>query len=191
MRARIRLVGLHVRYAFANSNAPARNAVRVTAEDRSPSYDTLHRSSGDDSSTTATLALLRRLTTPFNLLVLDKHPDWVRGVPLLHCGTWLAHALQLPGLQRVFHVGGDLDFDNGYRWLAPWHEVRSGRVVVLPAFRRYERGRWATLPHETLRPHPDTPATPERFDELLTPYRADLANVPLYVTIDKDALNPS
>src|SRR5262245_48684299 len=30
-----------------------------------------------------TLALLRRLTRPFNLLVLDKHPDWVRGVPLL------------------------------------------------------------------------------------------------------------
>src|SRR4051812_25308525 len=57
-----------------------------------------------------TLALLRRLTTPFNLLVLDKHPDWMRRVPVMHCGTWLAHALRLPGLRRVFHVGGDLDF---------------------------------------------------------------------------------
>src|SRR5262245_6821642 len=28
------------------------------------------------------LALLRRQARPFNLLVIDKHPDWVRGVPL-------------------------------------------------------------------------------------------------------------
>src|SRR5262245_17316423 len=32
-----------------------------------------------------TLALLERLTRPFHLLVLDKHPAWVRGVPLLSC----------------------------------------------------------------------------------------------------------
>src|SRR5262245_31168643 len=31
-----------------------------------------------------TLALLRRIRTPFNLLVVDNHPDWMRGVPLLH-----------------------------------------------------------------------------------------------------------
>lgn len=137
-----------------------------------------------------TLALLRRLTTPFNLLVLDKHPDWVRRVPVLHCGTWLAHALQLPGLRRVFHVGGDLDFDNAYRWLAPWGELRSGRIVVLPAVRRFKRGAWAAVPHETLRAEPATPATPERLDELLAPYRADLSGAPLYITVDKDVLNP-
>src|SRR4051812_8301583 len=38
------------------------------------------------------LALLRRLHGPFNLLVLDNHPDWMRGLPFLHCGTWLHHA---------------------------------------------------------------------------------------------------
>ena len=61
------------------------------------------------------LALLRRFTTPFNLLLLDKHPDWMCGIPFLHCGTWLRHALRLPLLRRVFHVGGDLDFDNAWR----------------------------------------------------------------------------
>src|SRR5689334_20175229 len=30
-----------------------------------------------------TLALLERINGPFNLLVLDKHPDWMRGIPLL------------------------------------------------------------------------------------------------------------
>jgi hypothetical protein len=137
-----------------------------------------------------TLALLRRLTGPFNLLVLDKHPDWMRGVPVMHCGTWLAHALRLPLLRRVFHVGGDLDFDNAYRWLAPWRELRSGRVVVVPAVRRFERGSWSRVPHEPLRPHPATHATPLRLDELLAPYCDALASVPLYVTVDKDVLRP-
>jgi hypothetical protein len=29
------------------------------------------------------LALLRRLQQPFNLLVIDKHPDWMRAIPFL------------------------------------------------------------------------------------------------------------
>ena len=33
------------------------------------------------------LALLRRQRCPFNLLVLDNHPDWMRAIPFLHCGT--------------------------------------------------------------------------------------------------------
>src|SRR5262249_54857056 len=72
------------------------------------------------------LALVRRLKEPCNLLVLDNHPDWMRAVPLLHCGTWLYHAARLPQVRRVFHAGGDVDFDNAYRRLAPWPELRSG-----------------------------------------------------------------
>src|SRR5438874_9136668 len=33
------------------------------------------------------LALLRRQAAPFNLVVIDNHPDWMRAVPFLHCGT--------------------------------------------------------------------------------------------------------
>src|SRR5262249_38384964 len=90
-----------------------------------------------------TLALLERVRGPFNLLALDNHPDWMRGIPFLHCGTWLWHALRLPALRRVFHCGGEADFDNAYRWLAPWSEIRAGRVVVFPARRRFRRGGWA------------------------------------------------
>src|ERR1700737_4472928 len=32
------------------------------------------------------LALVRRIQTPFNLLGLDKHPAWMGGVPVLHWG---------------------------------------------------------------------------------------------------------
>jgi hypothetical protein len=135
-----------------------------------------------------TLALLRRLTGPCNLLVIDNHPDWMGGIPLLHCGTWLHHALRLRPIQRVFHVGGDVDFDNAYRWLAPWSALRSGRLTVLPAVRRYQRGAWAGVPHEPLRSAPDKPLRPFRLAELLAPYRCELASLPLYISLDKDVL---
>jgi hypothetical protein len=138
-----------------------------------------------------TLALLQRLTSPFNLLVLDNHPDWMRGVPLLHCGTWLAHALRLPLLRTVFHLGGDVDFDNAYRWLAPWSALRSGKIRVFPAVRRFRRGGWASIPHDPLRPHPEPRLTRQRLSALLAPHRPELARWPLYISLDKDVLGPT
>jgi hypothetical protein len=132
-----------------------------------------------------TLALLEHLSRPFNLLVLDKHPDWVRGLPFLHCGTWLARTLRLPNLGRVFHVGGDLDFDNHYAPFAPWRELRSGRVRVIPARRRFRGSGWGRVSHDHLLA--DEPLA-DRLDRLLEPDRSDLAARPLYVTIDKDVL---
>jgi len=134
-----------------------------------------------------TLALLQRLREPFHLLVLDKHPDWVRGLPFLHCGTWLARALRLPTLGRVFHVGGDLDFDNHYAPFAPWRGLRSGRVRVLPARRRFRGFGWGSIPHDPLLADSGEPLA-DRLDRLLDPDRRDLAARPLYVTIDKDVL---
>jgi hypothetical protein len=134
-----------------------------------------------------TLALLRRLREPFHLLVLDKHPDWVRGVPFLHCGTWLARALLLPNLGRVFHVGGDLDFDNHYAPFAPWRELRSGRVRVIPARRRFRGFGWGRVPHHCLLADTGEPLA-ACLDRLLEPDRRDLTSRPLYVTVDKDVL---
>jgi hypothetical protein len=135
------------------------------------------------------LALLRRLRTPCNLLVLDKHPDWVRGVPLLHCGTWLYHAAALPHVGRVFHVGGDLDFDNRYRWLAPWPLLRSGKITVVPAVRRFRGRQWSGIAHEPLRQPPHEPAGRERVWRCLEQHRAELAARPLYISLDKDVLS--
>lgn len=135
-----------------------------------------------------TLALLRRLTTPFNLFIIDKHPDWMVGMPFLHCGTWVSHALQLPGLQNVFHLGGDLDFDNSFRWLAPWKALRSRKVTVFPAINKYRRGAWRNVPNHALRPDPATPLTASRLRSLLEPHGNELAHWPLYITLDKDVL---
>lgn len=134
------------------------------------------------------LALLRRLRTPINLLVIDNHPDWMRAMPFLHCGTWLYHATQLPMVQQVFHVGGDVDFDNVYHRLAPWRLLRNGKISVLPAVRRFERGGWAKVPNTPLRPRPDERLTEPRMEELLRPFRSELARRPLYVSLDKDVM---
>jgi hypothetical protein len=134
------------------------------------------------------LALVRRLRVPVNLLVLDKHPDWMRGVPFLHCGTWLYHAARLPHVQAIFHVGGDVDFDNYYRWMAPWPLLRSGKITVFPAVRRFERGAWSELSNEPVRLEADTPVTLDRVERLLKPFREPLERAPLYMSLDKDVL---
>jgi hypothetical protein len=158
-----------------------------TRADQGP-YVTLY-GSGDFHH--VSLALLGRLKQPFNLLVIDNHPDWMRGLPFLHCGTWLYHAAKLPLVRRVFHVGGDVDFDNGFRWLAPWPMLRTGKITVFPAIRRFERGQWAAIDHEPLRSGPATPMTLGRIDELLWRYRFDLGSYPLYISVDKDVMRQS
>jgi arginase family enzyme len=135
-----------------------------------------------------TLALLRRLRDPCNLLILDNHPDWMRGIPFLHCGTWLFHAAQLSHVGRIFHIGGDVDFDNAYRWLAPWPMLRSKKIVVSPACRRFAGRRWAEVSQRPLRRRDEEPADFDAITAWLAPFRAELAARPLYISLDKDVL---
>jgi hypothetical protein len=134
------------------------------------------------------LALLRRQACRCNLLVLDNHPDWMRRVPFLHCGTWLYHAAHLPQVARIFHVGGEVDFDNHYRWLAPWDLLCSGKIQVLPASRVFRGRRWQKVPHAALRAAPGEPASNEEIEALLGPWHDDLARLPLYISLDRDVL---
>jgi arginase family enzyme len=135
-----------------------------------------------------TLALLGRQPAPCNLVVIDNHPDWMRGIPFLHCGTWVYHAARLSQVRRILHIGGDVDFDNGYRFLAPWPELRQGRITVIPARRAFERWPWAKASRPPLRTASGANVTQERFEELLQPIANDLQSCPLYISLDKDVL---
>ncbi len=135
-----------------------------------------------------TLALLRRINQPFNLLVLDNHSDWAGGVPFLHCGTWLNHAAKLQNVRRIFHVGGDRNFDDWKRWLAPTGALQSGKIVSLPAVRSFKSGFWKNLPHQPLRARPESMINADRLEDVLWPYLDDLDRWPLYVTLDKNVL---
>jgi hypothetical protein len=134
------------------------------------------------------LALLRRLHGPINLLVIDNHPDWMRGIPFMHCGTWLHHAARLPCVERIFHVGGDVDFDNYFQWLAPWQQLRACKIRVFPGRRRFVRGAWRNVVNEPIRKDPETPASVERVARIFQPYRAELVRRPLYISVDKDVM---
>jgi hypothetical protein len=89
---------------------------------------------------------------------------------------------------RIFHVGGELDFDNGFRWLAPWRCLDSGKISVIPAVRRFRGRRWSRIAHEPLRLRPDLPADRTRIAELIQTFESDLSGMPLYVSLDKDVL---
>jgi arginase family enzyme len=137
------------------------------------------------------LALCRRVAEPFNLLVVDKHPDWVGPLPLLHCGSWLRHAAALERVGRVFHVGGQLDFENGFRHAAPWSMLQRGKIVVFPAVRPFVRGKWRKVPTKAVRPSPQAPVTRQFMLELLEPWREELSARPVYISLDKDVMPAS
>lgn len=179
---RIRICASHPRYRrFARECAERCAAAGVA---RRPSITFC--GSGDFHH--VTVALLEQLREPFNVLHVDKHPDWVGYAPLVHCGTWVNHALRNPNLRRYVHVGADLDLDNGFRHVAPWWALRSGKITVLPATKRLSIGHWAQVPNQPLRVDATRPLEAGRLDELCDELRADLASVPLYVTIDKDVM---
>lgn len=134
------------------------------------------------------LALLGAVKTPVSLVVLDNHPDWMRGVPFMHCGTWLYHAARLPQVERIYHIGGDVDFDNYYQSMAPWHLLRTEKIIVIPGVRRFERRSWRAVRNEPLRLPGQTALTFERIEQLLDLYRADLASRPVYISLDKDVM---
>ena len=134
------------------------------------------------------LALVGRLRTPLNLLVIDNHPDWMRGIPFLHCGTWLYHAARLPFVNKVFHVGGDVDFDNYYQGMAPWGMLNSGKIVVIPGIRSFQRGRWSAVPNLALLQQAGAALTAGRMDDLISAHADDLARYPLYISLDKDVM---
>jgi arginase family enzyme len=135
------------------------------------------------------LALVRRLTTPVNLLVIDNHPDWMRGVPFLHCGTWLYHAAQLSHVERVFHVGGDVDFDNYYWPLAPWRLLYAGKISVIPGVRRFTRGGWRHVRNTPLRsPHQGDDAV-AHITQVVESFNGELTKRPLYISLDKDVMS--
>ncbi len=134
------------------------------------------------------LALVRRLREPFVLLVLDNHPDWMAGFPFLHCGTWLHHALRLPQLQRVIHLGGNTDFDNAFRFAAPKHEIRDRKILVTPGRQSLLRGFWKGLSTQPLLDETPPKMSGPRLEALLEELTPLLRRQAVYVTFDKDVL---
>src|SRR5262249_49302902 len=86
---------------------------------------------------------------------------------------------------------GEVDFDNCYRWLAPWPMIRSGKIIVAPPRHRFHARCWKQIEHRPLRRRPQEPVQLDILEEWLTPYREELSAWPLYISLDKDVLTAS
>ncbi|MBW8775373.1 MAG: hypothetical protein JF596_10095, partial [Stenotrophomonas sp.] len=77
------------------------------------------------------LPLLRRMRAqePFQLVVLDNHPDNMRFPFGMHCGSWVNAASKLPQISHI-HVLGitSSDIGLGHAWENHWRPLMGGRL---------------------------------------------------------------
>ncbi len=132
--------------------------------------------------------LIERLAhqAPFDVVVLDNHPDNMRFPFGIHCGSWVLHAARLPHV-RCVHVLGVSSPDVG--WQHAWENH------LLPIFRGKVQywtigvdTRWASLPGlaKGFRSFSGAGELVSYFVETLR------ENIPgaAYLSIDKDVFAP-
>ncbi|WMJ68406.1 arginase family protein [Stenotrophomonas sp. 24(2023)] len=134
------------------------------------------------------LPLIERLhgRPPFQLVVLDNHPDNMRFPFGMHCGSWVHAAAALPQVAHV-HVLGITSNDIGlaHAWENHWAPLRKGQLTY---WCTDVDVRWASrfgLGHAFRRF--DTP------EALVATFAAEQARrpQPTYLSIDKDVFSPS
>lgn len=111
-----------------------------------------------------TYVLLSELRRPFALVLFDHHTDLAPGdeIPYLSCGSWVSHALEtLPLMKRVVIIGANVP-DRG------WTDGLPGKVTVIP---EQEARR---MPAESI----------------ARAVRSSASDLPLYISVDKDVLDP-
>ncbi|MBS0200599.1 MAG: arginase family protein [Proteobacteria bacterium] len=118
------------------------------------------------------------------VVVLDNHPDNMRFLFGVHCGSWVGRAANLPGVVDV-HVLGIFSADAGsaHAWENQLGALRSGRVHYwcVDVDTSWAAKRGVTTLHSF--------ASPE---QLLAEFIPAMANdqTPVYFSIDKDVFAP-
>lgn len=139
---------------------------------------------------------LSALSGPLMVLHIDNHPDWTTFPATWNCGSWVNRALELPGVRRIVTIGptsGDLDRP---QWtFGNLGAIRRGRLEVHP---------WRA-PSSRLWGHPiDAPGCTtvkgrlvwhcledQRWEDFVDGLDHRLPPLPLWVSLDKDALVPA
>ena len=161
-------------------------ALRAELDARLPSeHGTAFIGSGDFHHLSWPLIARQSGSAPFDVVVFDNHPDNMRFPFGVHCGSWVRRVAALPQVRHV-HVLGITSHDIGaaHAWENYLTPLRRGRLTywcvdvdvgwaarlgLAAAFRRFD----------------DTAALLDRFlDE------ARGATHPVYLSIDKDVLDP-
>ena len=128
---------------------------------------------------------LRRIAetrSRLRVVVFDNHPDNMRYPFGIHCGSWVAHAAKLPGVERIDVVGIASSDVEGWHALenhiAP---LRTGKLGYWCLGRKLStlRGLGATQVFSF--------ATPAALLAAFVPSMSD--DCPIYLSIDKDVLS--
>jgi arginase family enzyme len=135
----------------------------------------------------------REAGTPFTIVHIDNHPDWVRLAPRWHCGSWVNRVLRIAQVARVVTLGvcsddlvrpdwkgGNLRaLDTGRLVLLPWRHApsRVGKRIADGIGHRYADGHlvWENLSDGDFAAHLST-----IVDAIPTEA--------VWITIDKDVL---
>lgn len=120
---------------------------------------------------------------PFQVVVLDNHPDNMRFPFGIHCGSWVREVARLPQVSRVHVVGitsGDIGLAHALENY--WRPLRQGRVTYWSLGVDTRWARWAGVGHAF--------RTADNPEALVAGLLAALGPEPVYLTIDKDVLAP-
>jgi len=132
------------------------------------------------------LAILRRMPEPFNLVVFDSHPDWIRHVPIVHCGAWLDRAAKLPNLRRMYHFGVHHDISGPWLLFTPLRLMRGGKLRVFPAREGESLALRRRAPCKAIHRHEGDTAIEIFLANTLSRHLDEMCRHPVYISIDKD-----
>ncbi|CAO3358336.1 hypothetical protein [Azospirillum melinis] len=139
---------------------------------------------------------LQALSGPVLVLHIDNHPDWTGWPATWNCGAWVNRALELPSVHRIVTVGPASDDFIRPQWaFANLEAIRQGRLEVHP---------WHAEPSRLWGRPVEGPGCATRagrivwqclegrsWDEVVDGFDARLPLLPLWVSLDKDALIPA
>jgi len=114
---------------FGCSLATMRRFARVLDELLPTSHGTVFTGSGDFHHLSWPLIARLRGNAPFQVVVLDNHPDNMRFPFGVHCGSWVRRVALLPQVSHV-HVLGitSADIGAGHAWENYLTPLRRGRL---------------------------------------------------------------
>ncbi|MGH8158351.1 MAG: arginase family protein [Rhodanobacter sp.] len=148
-------------------------------------YGTVFMGSGDFHHLSWPLIARLQSRMPFQVVVLDNHPDNMRFPFGVHCGSWVRKVAMLPQVSHV-HVLGitSADIGGGHAWENYLTPLRRGKLSYWSIGVDTRWSRRLGLAH-AFRGF-DTPEA--MVDAFVEAQRTQAA--PSYLSIDKDAFSP-
>ena len=122
---------------------------------------------------------------PLTLIVIDNHPDNMRYPFGIHCGSWISHVASLPFVDHV-HVVGITSGDIGVK-----HAVENRLKPLMSNKLTY----WSTkvdVSWANILGLKNAFQTFANVDDMMSAFISSIykENLPVYLSIDKDALSP-